>query len=37
MANARAWRVEVANGVRRGGLGHTECLVVVPDELGVGE
>ena len=37
MANAGAWRVEVADGVRRGGLRHTERLVMVPDELGVGE
>ena len=37
MANARAWRVEVADGVRRGGLRHTERLVMVPDELGVSE
>ena len=37
MANARAGRVEVADGVRRGGLRNTERLVMVPDELDVGE
>jgi len=37
MANARAGCVEVADGVRRGGLRNTERLVMVPDELGVSE
>ena len=37
MANARAWRVDVADGVRRGGLRNTERLVMEPDELGVRE